>query len=186
MIRAKWGKPFRLHTLDDRWDEAPRKAGIYVVYTDKTIHRAGGPDKKGILYIGKSLVLRNRLWNFWYVQHPASGLLWTYPKWTQLILNEMCRTKSQVEDLIGGFKAIVATPIPKNLLDQAERSAMYAYFSHYGELPPLNFNFPMKWTESSNKKLIHWGKKMLRKTSLTNRSIGQRVLRLRRVNMLLE
>ena len=70
---AKWGKPFRLDTLYDGWDEAPRKAGVYVVYTAKKIYRAGGPDKKGILYIGKSLVLRNRLYNFWYVQ--TSGKL---------------------------------------------------------------------------------------------------------------
>jgi hypothetical protein len=145
----------------DGWDEAPRKVGVYVVYTGKTIQRAGGPDKKGILYIGKSLVLRNRLYNFWYVQHPASGLLWTYPKLTQLILNETCNSKKKVEDLIGGFKAVVATPIPKNLLDQAEKSAMYAYFLHYGELPPLNFNFPMKWADSPEKKLIHWAEKML-------------------------
>jgi hypothetical protein len=161
MELAKWGKPFRLDTLDAGWDEAPRKAGVYVVYTGKTIHRAGGLDRKGILYIGKSLVLRNRLYNFWYVQHPASGLLWTYPKLTQLILKETCKTKSQVEDLIVGLKVVVATPIPKSLLDHAERSAMYAYFSHYGELPPLNFHFPMKWTESPDKNLIHWGEKML-------------------------
>jgi excinuclease UvrABC nuclease subunit len=161
MEMPKWGEPFRLDILYDDWDEAPKKAGIYVVYTGETIQRAGGPDKKGILYIGKSLVLRNRLYNFWYVQHPASWLLWAYPKLTQLILNVNCKTKKQVEDLIGTFTAVVATPIPKNLLNHAEKSAMYAYFSHYGELPPLNFNFPMKWTHSPDKKLIHWAEKML-------------------------
>jgi len=159
---AKWGKPFRLDSLNDGWDEAPKKAGVYVVYTGKPINRAGGPDKKGILYIGKSLVLRNRLYKFWYVQHPASWLLWTYPKITQLILKEICRSEKQVGDLIGGFNVIVATPIPKNFLDHAERSAMHAYFLRYGELPPLNFNFPKKWTESPDKKLIHWGEQMLR------------------------
>ena len=146
-----------MDSLDDGWDEAPKKAGIYVVYTGRPINRAGGPDKKGILYIGKSLVLRNRLYKFWYVQHPASWLLWIYPKMAQLILNETCKGRKQVEDLIGGFSVIVATPIPKNFLDHAERSAMHAYFLRYGELPPLNFNFPMKWTESPDKKLIHWG-----------------------------
>ena len=159
---AKWGKPFRLDTLYDGWDEAPRKAGVYAVYTDKTIHRAGGPDKKGILYIGKSLVLRNRLYNFWYVRHPASWLLWTYPRLTQLILNETCNSRKQVEDLIGGFRAVVATPIPKNLLNHAEKSAIFAYFSRFGEIPPLNFNFPMKWIDAPNKKLIRWGEQMLR------------------------
>jgi len=158
---AKWGKPFRLDTLYENWDEAPRKAGVYVVFAGKKIYRAGGLDQKGILYIGKSLVLRNRLYNFWYVRHPASGLLWTYPKMAQLILNEPCKSKKQVEDLIGSFNVIVATPIPKNLLNHTEKSAMYAYFLHYGELPPLNFNFPLKWTEHPNKKLIHWGEKML-------------------------
>jgi len=43
---AKWGKPFRLDSLDDGWDEAPKKAGIYVVYTGRPINRAGGPDKR--------------------------------------------------------------------------------------------------------------------------------------------
>jgi len=159
---AKWGKPFQLDSLDDGWDEAPKKAGIYVVYTGRPINRAGGSEKKGILYIGKSLVLRNRLYKFWCVQHPASWLLWKYPKMTQLILNETCKGTKQVEDLIGGFNVIVATPIPKNFLNHAERSAMHAYFLRYGELPPLNFNFPMKWTESPDKKLIHWGEQMLR------------------------
>jgi len=161
MEMPKWGEPFRLDILYDGWDEAPRKAGVYVVYTGKTIQRAGGPDKKGILYIGKSIVLRNRLYNFWYVQHPASGLLWTYPKLTQSILKVTCKNKKQVEDLIGAFKAVVATPVPKNLLNLAEKAAIYAYFSRYGELPPLNFNFPMKWTDSSDKKLMHSAEKML-------------------------
>lgn len=161
MQMAEWGEPFRLDILHDEWNKAPRRAGVYVVYTGKTIHRAGGPDKKGILYIGKSLALRNRLYNFWYIRHPASWLLWTYPRLTQLILKVTCKNKNQVENLIGGFRAVVATPIPKNLLNQAEKSAMYAYFSRYGELPPLNFSFPMKWTDSPDKKLIHWAEKML-------------------------
>jgi len=63
--------------------------------------------------------------------------------------------------LIGGLNVVVATPIPKSFLDHAERYAMYAYFLRYGELPPLNFNFPMKWIESPNKKMIRWGEKML-------------------------
>jgi hypothetical protein len=158
---AEWGKPFRLDTLYERWEEAPKKAGVYVVYSGKKIYRAGGSDKKGILYIGKSLILRNRLYNFWYVRHPASGLLWTYPKMMQLILNTPCKSKKQIENLIGSFNVVVATPIPKSFLDHAERYAMHAYFLRYGELPPLNFNFPMKWIESPNKKMIHWGEKML-------------------------
>ena len=76
-------------------DEAPRKAGVYVVYTGKTIYRAGGPDKKGVLYIGKSLVLRNRLYNFWYARHPASVYTGTYPSMTQLILNGIAEARSK-------------------------------------------------------------------------------------------
>jgi hypothetical protein len=159
---AKWGKPFRLDSLDDDWEEAPRRAGVYVVYTGRPINRAGGPDKKGIVYIGKSDVVRNRLWGFWYIEHPASWFLWTYPNMAEIILKEPCKRKKQVENLVGTFNVVVATPIPKRLLGQAERAAMHAYCLRYGELPPLNFSFPMKWTESPNKKLIHWGEQMLR------------------------
>jgi hypothetical protein len=35
---AKRGKPFRLDSLYDGWDEAPKKAGIYVVYTGRPIN----------------------------------------------------------------------------------------------------------------------------------------------------
>lgn len=158
---AKWGKPFRLDSLDKEWDEAPQKAGVYVVYSGKTIHRVGGPDKKGILYIGKSDVVRDRLWRFWYVEHPASGFLWTYPDMAKLILKELCTKRKQIENLIGTFNVVVASPISKQLLGQAERAAMHAYCLRYGELPPLNFSFPMKWIEPPSKEFLRWGQGML-------------------------
>jgi hypothetical protein len=158
---AKWSEPFRLDSLDEGWDDAPRRAGVYVVYNGKTIQRAGGPDKKGILYIGRSAVLRNRLWGLWYVNHPASWFLWTYPKMASLILDEPCNGKDKVCNLVGTFNVTAAAPIPKGLLNQAERAAMHAYCLCYGELPPLNFSFPMKWLKAPSKELLRWGEKML-------------------------
>lgn len=158
---AKWGKPFRLDSLDPGWEAAPKKAGVYVVYNGKMIPRIGGTDKKGILYIGKSGVLRDRLWNFWYANHPASGFLWTYPIMAKLILKKPCTTSKQIENLLGDFNIVVSTPIPKPMLRQAERAAMHAYYLRYGELPPLNFSFPMKWDEPPKKDLLRWAGGML-------------------------
>lgn len=39
----------------------PGKAGIYILYMDKSIKKIYGIDKKGILYIGKSKNLKTRL-----------------------------------------------------------------------------------------------------------------------------
>lgn len=161
MEMPMWSTPFRLDSIDDGWDDTTQEAGVYVIYTGKTMQRAGGADKKGILYIGKSEVVRNRLLRFWNVEHPASWFLWTYPNMAKLILKEPCTRKKQVENLIGTFNIMVATPIPKRLLGHAERVAMHAYCLRYGELPPLNFSFPMKWIDPPNKGFLRWGEGML-------------------------
>jgi excinuclease UvrABC nuclease subunit len=62
---ASWQRPFRLNTLYDDWDNAPAYSGVYIIKEDRGIRRIAGTDKAGILYIGKSALLRNRLWGFW-------------------------------------------------------------------------------------------------------------------------
>lgn len=161
MEKIKWGKPFQINSLYDGWDEAPKKAGIYVIFVGKTIQRVGGADKKGILYIGKSLALRNRLYEFWETQHPASALLWTYPKIASLILKKRVKGTKDVERLVGEFNVAVAYPIQREHVDKAERTVIHAYFLRYGELPPLNFSFPMKWNKPPDYKLILWAGKIL-------------------------
>jgi len=57
MEMPKWGEPFRLDTLYDGWDKAPRKAGVYAVYTGKAINRAGGPDMDENWDVGSNTTL---------------------------------------------------------------------------------------------------------------------------------
>ena len=57
----EWIKPFQLASLESDWGNKPASAGIYIIRCAREIHRAGGNDKRGILYIGQSRNLRDRL-----------------------------------------------------------------------------------------------------------------------------
>src|SRR5438105_1644150 len=45
------------------WD-VPHAPGAYAVSTPSSIQRAGGEDREGLLHIGESGDLANRIWNF--------------------------------------------------------------------------------------------------------------------------
>jgi len=158
MNKANWRNPFLVETLDEGWNDAPSSPGIYVISWGKPINRLAKTDHKGIVYIGKSKILRNRLWRFWYAQHPASGFLWENPDVASKLTGKKCRNHKDVENILGRFTVKVATPIDKNLLESAERAVMYAYVKTYGELPPLNFSLPKRWSNLPKDKDINWGK----------------------------
>lgn len=156
MNNAKWSMPFLIESLDDKWDEAPSTPGIYVISYKKPINRLAKPDPKGIVYIGKSKKLRNRLWQFWYAQHPASGFIWENPDIASKLTGKKLKKQKDVENILGSFSVKVAAPINKNILDIAERAVMYAYIRIYGELPPLNFSIPKRWNNVTKEKDIKW------------------------------
>jgi hypothetical protein len=83
---APWQRPFRLSILYEDWEDAPTYSGVYIISGDKEIPRIAGTDKAGILYVGKSTKLRDRLWGFWDASHVASSYLWDDLKLAGLVL----------------------------------------------------------------------------------------------------
>jgi hypothetical protein len=157
MDKAKWRSSFLIEILYEGWDDAPSTPGIYVITSGKPINRLAKTDPRGIVYIGESKNLRNRLWSFWYAQHPASGFLWENPDLASKIIGKKCKSHEDVENILGHFTVKVATPIHKDSLDSAERATLYAYIKTYGELPPLNFSLPERWSVLPRDKDLNWG-----------------------------
>jgi hypothetical protein len=157
-MKAPWSSYFQLKDLDEEetWDGIPPKPGIYVVKSGLKIQRLAGSDDNGILYIGKSLLVKNRIWDFWYIQHPASDMLWQYPKLAATIFKKPCRTTKRVENLVGDLYVRISTPIPRGQLDEAERAVLFAYFDKYHELPPLNSSLPERWGKEPRVNLRRW------------------------------
>jgi len=156
-----WQRPFRLNKIDDEWDKAPSFPGVYIISLNKQIHRVGGIDKAGILYIGKSRTLRDRLWEFWNTDHDASAYLWENPRIASKVLGFRRLSSQQLERHLGNLKARIAR-IPLNELASAEEALLYAYVMNYGELPPLNFSFPRRWEGKPDARLLRWAKTGLR------------------------
>lgn len=152
-----WQEPFQLKTISPNWENAPSGAGIYVVRRDSPIPRVVAEDPKGVLYVGRSKRLRNRLWQLWKANHPASGFLWGHPKLAGEIMGGICRSPKDVVDRVGELTVKVATLMGPSELEDAERAVLYAYFYQYGELPPLNFRLPKRWNEPPSDEWIGWG-----------------------------
>jgi hypothetical protein len=158
-VKAPWSSYFQLKDLDEEntWDGIPPKPGIYVVKSGLKIQRLAGSDDNGILYIGKSMLVKNRIYNFYDIQqHPASDMLWQYPKLAATIFKKPCRTTKKVENLVGELYVRISTPIPRGQLGEAERAVLFAYFEKYHELPPLNSNFPERWKKAPRANLRRW------------------------------
>ena len=141
-MQAPWRIPFRIKILDDKWDDMPPTPGIYVISSGRSIPGVARADPRGILYVGKSIKLRSRLWQFWYAQHPANGFLWSHPKVASGILATPCQDEKDVEDCLGELSVKAATPVPPADLKPAERAVLYVYLYRFGELPPPNFSLP--------------------------------------------
>ena len=78
-MKVPWHDPFLVKNIDENWDDTPSGSGVYIIKYGKIISRAGGVDPSGILYVGKSLKLRNRLWQFWYATcHTSCSFLWKH------------------------------------------------------------------------------------------------------------
>src|SRR5438876_11941230 len=96
-----WLPAFKIKDLEDGWDEAPATAGIYVISCGTPIQRLGSIDQAGIIYIGQSLCLRDRLWAYWYAQHEASGMLWDLPEVAGAIIGRRLRSSKSVDPFLG-------------------------------------------------------------------------------------
>jgi len=156
-----WGEPFCIESLYDRWDTAPSTAGIYVIGCGRPLNRVGRLDPAGIIYVGKSRCLRDRLWTYWYVQHEASGILWENLQLAEALFGKPVRAVTDVVLLIGQSIARVSTPIPPHDLDVAERAVLYAYTLRFGEPPPLNAALPGRWMTAPTAEKLRWAEQGL-------------------------
>jgi hypothetical protein len=157
---VEWQTPFKVNLIDQKLEKYYEKPGTYIIsMRDRPIHRVGGIDENGILYIGSSLKIGSRLNLFWNADHPASGLLWVHQDLAQLIFQKQIKTRSEVEKLIANLEIRVAIPIKRNQLKDAERATLLAYMMRFGELPPLNFNIPGGRWEKPDQKEIAWGER---------------------------
>jgi hypothetical protein len=119
--------------------DIPKKSGIYIIYSiledgkPQFIPRVLKVDSKGILYIGKSKNINERLRMLFRVLNPekykTSGH--TFGK----NYNSSCRLKEAfpVDKLV--FKYTLA----KNY-SELEKIELKNYFNEFGEVPPLNFS----------------------------------------------
>lgn len=156
---VEWQTPFKVNLIEQRLGKFAEKPGIYIISIARHISRIGETDEKGILYIGSSLNIGNRLNQFWNAEHPASGVLWVHLPLAQLIFRKEIETRSDVEKLIEDLEIRVAVPVKRHQLREAERVALFAYMFRFGELPPLNFNIPGGRWEKPEQKALAWGER---------------------------
>jgi hypothetical protein len=150
-----------IESLDKGWEQAPSTAGIYVIGCGRPLSRVGSRDPAGIIYVGKSRCLRDRLWTYWEAQHEASGILWDIPQMAGALFGTHDRAVTDVDALIGRSIARVSTPIPSQDLDAAEHAVLYAYTLRFGEPPPLNATLPGRWRRAPTTAELRWAEQGL-------------------------
>lgn len=154
-MRDQWSKPFRVDSVGEETMIVPSGPGIYMIISKKPLHRVGGIDCQGILYVGKAFSLRDRLKKFWYVDHIASYFLWENLEVAKKIFRNSALSKKDLDSYLGSLYAMVC-PVNKINLASAERAVLFCYLYNFGELPPLNFNLSKRSGSKPEKQLFHW------------------------------
>ncbi len=166
-----WEKPFVLREIEKH--DLNAKSGIYVIGTGRPINRMLATDPNGILYIGKSVNLQNRVWAFQDWGHDASEFLceinWVcekileanYPE-CQREVEKNCRVKDCLVHIVS---------VERTLLSEAEHAALFAYLQNFGEYPPLNLSAPNRWHKPVDED-IHWAERGLKFKDEGHKKIG--------------
>lgn len=154
---AEWSHSIKVKSVDDDWKSWPITPGVYIIRRERAIARIGGSENTGILYIGKTLNLRDRIWQFWKKNHTAGEFLRTHPPIARLMMDSSIYTEDDVKNSLSKLLVMYSTPIRKEQLDNAERVLLFTYINQFGEAPPLNLNLPQRWEASpTDKELINW------------------------------
>lgn len=117
------------------WKQIPESGGVYFIYsynnnTPIKLNRVLGIDKEGVLYIGKSDNLRERLRMLWRVlNRKLKATAHTFG--TKYNNNKKLEEAFPLKSLYISFRI---TTNPKIL----ESELLDKYFSKYGEVPPFN------------------------------------------------
>lgn len=163
-LDARWGRSFEFDAIYETWDEyLPDSPGVYLLMRGSVLARLDGDDRAGILYIGKTKNLRNRLWAFWCGgTHTAGSYLYSNPDIATRVLGTRCVGMKVVETAMGRLRARIAYPVRRDRLDRAEQAVLGAYVRRYGELPPLNFSLPGKYSGRPSMADLMWASRGLR------------------------
>ena len=122
--------------LDDNlWLHIPECGGVYIIHSCNKnipikIDRVLGQDEEGILYIGKSENIRERLRMLWRVLNPKhKATAHTFGK--KYNENKKLREAFPLKSLFISYRI---SPYPKLL----EYKFLDKYFLKFGEVPPFN------------------------------------------------
>ena len=155
-MKSKWTNSFLVKEIDEKWENIPLKSGIYILRCTRSISRIAGKDQSGILYVGKSTKIRQRLTQLWNCNHPATGFLWKHPEIASFISGQQIRSKKEVENFVASLSLKYALIGTRDQLASAERAVLHSYLFRYGELPPLNFSLPERWKQVPQKRHLKW------------------------------
>ena len=120
---------------DNFWNHIPESGGVYYIKTYYNqipirLNRVLGTDKDGILYIGKSDNLRERLRMLWRVLNPKLNAT-AHPFGKKFNENKKLKNTFPLKSLYISYK--ISTD-PKAL----EFDLLQKYFLKFGEVPPFN------------------------------------------------
>lgn len=120
---------------DNFWNHIPKCGGVYFIHSYNNqipirLNRVLGTDEEGVLYIGKSENLRERLRMLWRVLNPKLKAT-AHTFGTKYNDNKKLREAFPLKSLYVSFRI---TNEPKSL----ESELLDIYFSKYGEVPPFN------------------------------------------------
>ena len=131
-MKTKWSPWTSFSKLEKT--PIPGKPGVYMVATKKPFHRVIGTDPSGILHMGESASLKERIWSFWRCasQRGRAGHMagWRFAEYrmdNQFPLNTLY------------FRWWVAKS--KQEAYKLEGEELANYFKKHCELPPLNYKF---------------------------------------------
>ncbi len=168
-MRYAWTRTFRVSDIHDGWEDAPSDAGVYVISCGRPLRRVRGTDRARVIYVGRSLCVRDRLWTYREAQHEASGMLWDMPEVARAVFGSSVRGLRDVDRASASSLVWVATPVPRTRLDAAERAVLFAYTLRFGEPPPLNANLPGRWSRRPSARQLRWALQALDAKRLTSR-----------------
>jgi hypothetical protein len=148
MPLPNWQSSIVLGALKHGWRTAlPPEPGIYVIKANWPINRVLSTDPAGILYVGMSRNLQNRVWAFPYGNHGASALLWKGHDIRMRILRAVSPSEEDCAKALAGCFASVAYPVAEPDLERAEHAVLVSYYLRFGEFPPMNSSAPDRWRE---------------------------------------
>ena len=164
MNYPNWTEPRHL----DEWISTAKKyenvPGVYVLMTDgKPINRAFCEDVNGILYIGYSKNIRDRVRSIRTNNHQVTWYMKNNLNMANYFISpEIKKDRSNIRQYVEKLKVTVATVSDcKEKAKSMECSALLSYVHLYGETPPLNSALPKKWEFKSLKtKEIDWFKQI--------------------------